>query len=576
MDEIMATASAANSKYDMKARRADPKNAAAPPRVPRKRGTAHDARLTRNAPRPAARPLSVVEGRRYHNAPPAPPRAIAALTRTLGRKLYAPKFSKARWSRARSLAAVAFVALAALFIAGRSARRRARFARREGAGEGLERGGALWGNLTDAEGAGDDGGGPVVRNPMPYNFFDTDVAHAQRDTEGGGTLPREAPDEPAPGASHSSLSSSKDSTALDGPHSLEKLNAEAAPKGDASKNSGSATEWSGESAKSEEGPDFKDEGATNPEVPQHDFFVPNIDKNLGEARKTSDSSAPEEDRPPQADETDADFRTARSLRESLRKEINLELENVGPEKGISSTPNTASEKSWANEHLSTAETKKKPASKFEDLVLQQSSKWDTALLTGDNPWRDLSGTYGSYGPTSETSLVNPSVEIWSHKHISPSKNSKYPYCRLFNACRSKSGRILLQKGLEKHRKVLSKCGILSENNFVLGTAATEAGINFVQSTKGARTKEMDLVDRHPLRRGAMHFFADSLKTLFFIDAVHGSANPATGVIDKICLDDISQRNGSCSAERPTDVRPVLFVRKESFIDGACIQFIFPV
>lgn len=585
MDETLATASAANSKYEMKARRADhrradSKKAGASDRAPRKRGAASEARFARIAPPQSSRPISVKEGHRYHYTPSAPPRAMAVLTRTLGRRIYPRKFGKAGgwggWGRARSLAAVAFVALAALFIASRGPRRHRRLTQAPGAGLKVE---DLGRNLTGRDGG--EGGGTVVQGPMPQNFSDADVAHAQGDTESGDSSPREALDEAAPGASHSSLSFSQDSPALDGPQPSEKLQSESAPEGDASKTSGATTEWSFDSEKSDEGLGLKHEGVPNFEAPQTDFAAPQtvdrlIKKVEGARKKSHSFEQKEANRPRQIEQTDgAKFPTERSLRESLRKEMNWELENAG-EKRIPPTPNTASDKSSAEEQHSTAEAKKKYASKFEDLILHQSSKWDNSLLTGENPWRDLSGAHGSYGPASETSLVIPSVEIWSHKDISPSKNAKYPYCRLFNACRSKSGQILLQKGLEKHRKMLRKCGIRSDNNFVLGTAATEAGINFVQSTTGARTREMDLVDRHPLRRGATHFFADSLKTLFFFDAVYGSANPASGIIEKICLDDSGDRNGSCSAERATDVRPVLFVRKESFVDGAGIEFILPV
>jgi hypothetical protein len=207
---------------------------------------------------------------------------------------------------------------------------------------------------------------------------------------------------------------------------------------------------------------------------------------------------------------------------------------------------------------------------FQASIEQQNLAWDSIHLDA-NPWQELSGSKGQYFVRQSSSPEPQAVEMWSHRDVHASKDFKFPFCRLYGACRAKSGRILLPKGLEKHKAKLARCGILSDRNFVLGDNDAEAAYTFVQETGGAKLADMDLVERHAPRRGAAHFLADSLKLLFFVDAMHGASATNEGLLQKLCLDFEGTRNSSCIAdENPSDVRPVMFVRKESFVDDVWV------
>lgn len=510
----------------------------------RKRSGGQQTRFPRSGlpPTHGSRPISVKEGRSYHYTPAAPPRAVAALSRTLGRKLYPRKFGKSGWSKARSLAAILFVFLAAFFLSKRSsARRYMHYPKKGTKGGNKQQMGILVGNSTERDGNSAEEIGHGIDYPSPQNSTELDAVPNQ------------------PGVGDSDMASQQgDLKMRSGPVGNP---FPVVPTGEGAKQDpGNASELSDESRHLINPSGSSREGLTDAKPSSLENFA-------------ADESNLQAGRLRQAQIAESDFPAAKSLRDSLRKDINEELEKVG-ERGIGSLPNTAGENSRREEYSPAVEAKKKALPKFEDVLMQQSKKWDVLLLKSDNPWRDLSGSQGNFGAKMKSSHAPPSVEIWSHKDVSVSKNFKFPYCRLYNACRSKSGRILLHKDLFKHREVLSRCGVISHDNFVLGSAASEAGINFVRTTSGERTRYLDLVDRHPLRRGATHFLADSLKTLFFIDAVHGAASSDGSLIEKKCLDTIGHRNGSCITELPSDIHPAIFIRKESFIDGllTCSSF----
>lgn len=322
-----------------------------------------------------------------------------------------------------------------------------------------------------------------------------------------------------------------------------------------------------------------------------------------------------------------DVRTTAQVQESLRRDINAELEDVG-EKAIPSARSGAEDSSLseatalnsasASEVLSTsgqvvdtgtsvvsresikgsnshqkdhvesledASFRAPPPSKkslskhspkssqsskgFGQILQKQSLFWDEKLrssLKSSDPWTDLSGGRGPYAEPGRSGHVRGSVEMWAHKDVRASRGFKFPFCRLFRACRTKSGKLLLPKDLEQHKADLAKCGILGNTIFALGDKELESRYEFVAGVGAAKTAHMDLIERHAPRRGAIHFLADSLKLLFFIDVIHGSGATVPGVMYRQCYDSHGKRVGACSAESPSDVHPVTFIRKESFID----------
>lgn len=276
----------------------------------------------------------------------------------------------------------------------------------------------------------------------------------------------------------------------------------------------------------------------------------------------------------QKNEVDTSADALTKVQESLLKDINQELHNYGEEPmskkepmkavhGVPETTQKTEEKSDKSGNVSHPEG-------FEALLARQTLVRGSVHLKTNNPWRELSGSRGQYSSSSKRNALFPSVEMWSHHDVPASIDFKFPFCRLYGACRSKSGRILLPKNLLSQKTKLARCGILSEGNFVLGDREAEAAYMFVREADGAQIADMDLVERHAPRRGAAHFLADSLKILFFMDALHGAGARNDSLLQKLCLDSNGDHDGSCIVEQESEIHPVMFIRKESFVDDVWV------
>lgn len=269
---------------------------------------------------------------------------------------------------------------------------------------------------------------------------------------------------------------------------------------------------------------------------------------------------------------------ATKITESLRKDINEELEGAG-EESIPKRKIKHEKSSRRDSHHPSGNKEQKPSHHgqtkgFAAQVARQNLVQDAVHINTANPWQELSGARGPYYPDrnddAEDEDVSPAVEMWSHRDVPASQGFKFPFCRLYGACRTKSGRILLSKSLKEQKAKLARCGILSNGNFVLGDEKEEAAYDFIQDVEGVQVSDMDLVERHAPRRGAAHFLADSLKVLFFIDATHGAGAKNQSLLQKSCIDSSGDRPGPCIGESSAKIHPVMFVRKESFVDDVWV------
>jgi Glycosyltransferase 61 len=213
---------------------------------------------------------------------------------------------------------------------------------------------------------------------------------------------------------------------------------------------------------------------------------------------------------------------------------------------------------------------------FAGILQKKRGAWDSIFLNSDNPWMEASGSKGKYAASdSKRSSVENSVEIWSHKEVRMTRGFQLPVCRMYGACVSKSGHILLPKSLEPHSSLIGRCGIPTHEAFVLGDKKAEARFEFVENSSDDDSpySEMDLVERGPPRRAAHHFLADILKTLFWVDSIYGhGAQGEKSRLTRVCLiANGGNKTGPCSeTETQMDVHPALYIRKESFLDDVWV------
>jgi hypothetical protein len=196
--------------------------------------------------------------------------------------------------------------------------------------------------------------------------------------------------------------------------------------------------------------------------------------------------------------------------------------------------------------------------RFLDLLHQKRGEWDSIFLGTDNPWTDASGSKGRYTQSrpNANGPIEPAVELWGHRDVRQTRDLATPVCRMYGACLTKGGHILMSKSLEPHKHLLERCGVsahISEND--------------------AEYSEMDLVDRAPPRRAAHHFLADILKTLFWVDSLYGfSAKEDNSNLIRLCLTgNGGNKTGVCNEnETQEDIHPTMFVQMESFTDDAWV------
>lgn len=452
----------------------------------------------------------------------ATPRAITALSRTFARRFSPRKFSRHRWSRARAWSAIVF-AIMLVFLCFRGRPQRVRIAVRNYVGKLESDRGRRWASGTARVPDGESSGGPPAYKSRVTEQYDALSLSQTGSASGSSERPVEA---------KSARESGSDIEVSVGDYSESTVGEES------------------ESDPSTDDRDTSGDGETesNP------------------ANESTDRGA--------SPSRDLNMEAVTKVTESLRRDINEELE-VSGEEGIpvnkierkKSVFQDSKRPSSKAEHQNSKHSHQKG---FAAQLSRQNHLQDAVHIKTANPWQELSGETGPYLHSSNKDNLSPAVEMWSHQDVPASHGFKFPFCRLYGACRTKSGKILLSKSLKVQRKKLARCGILSDGNFVLGDEAEESKYEFVREVDDANVSDMDLVERHAPRRGAQHFLADSMKTLFFVDATHGAAAKNASILRKTCIDASGNHPGPCIEESSSSIHPVMFIRKESFVDDVWV------
>lgn len=188
---------------------------------------------------------------------------------------------------------------------------------------------------------------------------------------------------------------------------------------------------------------------------------------------------------------------------------------------------------------------------------------DVTEALEEDPWSHLSGYRTKYKEKRIPSSPEfEALEIWSDELPSSHQPGRITeFCRIFDACRTKNGNVLLPVWMEIHDVQLRQCGV-TRPLYVLTEDNRDKYRSNIDEHDGIGYSTLDLLSAQPSRKNRHLFLADSLPSLYYLDAVFGSGRNDPKAFAKHCVTSSDIQAGSCTHSE--SLRPAMFVRKEAF------------